>query len=310
LDLIYVSIQYRRPVTIVDPSGGDDRSTGESTSERATHALDAPRPAGRRSGTTWGLCPTPPTDPIMAHVTVRGEERDLDEPFVVEGLPGVGLVGKIATDHLVAEFDMDHYADVHCDGLPRIGVYEGGGREVVPPVRLYVDESRDLLALRSDVPVSPDSAREFAGCITGWLGSHDATPIYLSGMPAEKDDAPPSMFGVATGDGASHLEGVGIEAPGENGVVSGPTGALVNEAVEAALGGVCLVVESDPRFPDPEAARVLIDGGIGPITGVDVDLADLVDRTEEIRQTKERLAKRMQQADEESSKAQPLRMYQ
>lgn len=246
----------------------------------------------------------------MAHVEIHGDRADLSDPHMVEGLPGIGLVGKIATDHLVEEFDMRHYADVHCDGLPRIGVYREDTREAQPPVRLYVDESRDLLALQSDVPVSPSSASDFATCVTQWLDEHDATPVYLSGMPAEKGPQPPSMFGVATGGAGDMLEELGIDAPNENGVVSGPTGALVSHAVEQDLPGVALVVESDSRFPDPESARVLIQHGIGPILDVEVDYSELVDRAEEIRRQKDQLAQKMGEADDEASKAQPLRMYQ
>ncbi|MFC6724613.1 PAC2 family protein, partial [Halobium palmae] len=71
-----------------------------------------------------------------------------------------------------------------------------------------------------------------------------------------------------------------------------------------------LVVESDPQFPDPEAARVVITDGIGPLTGVDVPTDDLVEHAEEIRDAKERLAARMREADEESTQARPLGMYQ
>jgi uncharacterized protein len=71
------------------------------------------------------------------------------------------------------------------------------------------------------------------------------------------------------------------------------------------------VVESDPQFPDPAAARQLITKGIEPLTGVSIDTKNLVDRAEEIREQKERLAKRMKEAGEaESTQAQPLRMFQ
>jgi uncharacterized protein len=39
-------------------------------------------------------------------------------------------------------------------------------------------------------------------------------------------------------------------------------------------------------------------------------VTELVDSAEEIQRQKEELAKRMQEATDESSKAQPLRMYQ
>ncbi|WP_134669143.1 proteasome assembly chaperone family protein [Halorussus marinus] len=248
----------------------------------------------------------------MAHVTVHDEDVDLDSPTMVEGLPGVGLVGKLATDHLVETLDMTYYASLECEGLPRISVYESGSREVRPPVRVYADADRDLLALQSDVPVSASAAADFANCVTEWLDDNDATPIYMSGLPREKEaDRVPSLYGVATGDGAGRLDDNDIGRPSERGAVSGPTGALLHEAGVRGFDAVGLVVESDPQFPDPEAAHILIENGIAPLTGVEVATEDLVDRAEEISDQKEQLAQRMQEADpDESSQAQPLRMFQ
>jgi uncharacterized protein len=247
----------------------------------------------------------------MAHVRLRGDEVDLDEPYLVEGMPGVGLVGKIATDHLVEQFDMEYYASVHCDGFPRIGVYQDGDRTVRPPVRLYADEERGFLALQSDVPVSAENATEFADCVTEWIADNDVTPLYLSGRPGEKDGDVPALFGVGTGDGGEWLDEQDVDVPSENGAIAGPTGALISRAAENDLDSVGLVVESDSQFPDPEAARVLIDRGIAPLANVDVDVSNLVDRAEEIREQKEKLAQRMGQVDEDaSSQAQPLRMFQ
>jgi uncharacterized protein len=85
---------------------------------------------------------------------------------------------------------------------------------------------------------------------------------------------------------------------------------LLHHAIENERTAIGLVVESDPRFPDPEASRVVIKQGIEPLAGVEVPVENLVERAEEIRNAKEQLARRMQQADEESTQAQPLRMYQ
>ncbi len=233
--------------------------------------------------------------------------------WLVEGFPGVGLAGKIAADHLVNTLATEEYATVHCDGLPRIGVYEPGDRGVHQPVRIHAPAERgdaEPLVLTSDVPVSPSSAEQFATCVTGWFQEHDVTPLLLSGLPAEKDDDPPSVFGVATGEAETYLNEAGIEAPTERGAVSGPTGALLNRADQVDLDAVVLVVESDPRFPDPEAARRLITAGIQPLTGLEVSVEDLIERAEEIQKSREQLAKRMQEAGDESSKAEPLRMYQ
>lgn len=245
----------------------------------------------------------------MAHITEHAD-LDLDSPLLVEGLPGVGLVGKIAASHLVETLDMEHYASCHCDGLPRTAVYEEGDRAIRPPVRIYADEQRDLLVLQSDVPVSPESAPEFANCVTGWLKANDALPVYLSGLPAEKDGVP-KMYGVGIGAARDKLAEHGIEAPSESGMISGPTGALLAEASEQELDAIGLVVQANAKFPDPEAARVLLVDGIEPFLSLDIETEKLVEQAEEIADAREKLAQRMQEANQqESSQAKPLGMYQ
>ncbi|QPV62411.1 proteasome assembly chaperone family protein [Halosimplex litoreum] len=245
----------------------------------------------------------------MAQIDVHREDIELDEPTLIEGLPGVGLVGKIAADHLVDALEMTHYGSCRCEGLPEVAVFGEDDPTYQPPVRLYADEDRDLLVLQSDVPVSPNAAEDFATCLTGWLDERDATGLYVSGLPADKEGVP-SLYGVASGDATRLLDEHDIAAPAESGVISGPTGALLYEAERSGLDALGLVVEANRNFPDPEAARVVLLDGIGPIGGVDVDTDHLVEQAEEISQARENLARRMQEAQDESSRAQPMGMYQ
>ena len=244
----------------------------------------------------------------MAHVDEL-VDVSLSEPVLVEGLPGRGLVGKIAADHLVETFDMTYIAGIHCGGIPKVAVYHGGSPDVLPPVRIYADEARDLLVLQSDVPVSPSAAEEFAACVTGWLQSYDVFPIYVSGL-AEEKETPPAVYGIATGAAADRLDAAGLSPPDDGGLVSGPTGALLHAAGEEGLDAVGLIAQSDRQFPDPEAARAVIEYGIEPLTGIEADTDALVDHAEEIREVREQMAKRVQQAEDASSEAQPIRGFQ
>ena len=188
-------------------------------------------------------------------------------------------------------------------------MYREGDAALQPPVRIDADGDRDLLVLRSDVPVGPDAAGELAACLSGWFDDLGVTPIGLSGIPEETEASPPALYGLGIGAGVDAVSDAGIDAPDETGVVSGPTGVLLNDAVESGRTAVGLVVESDPRFPDPEAARVLIKEGIEPLTGVDIPVDHLMERAEQIRSAKERLAKRIQDASQESTQARPLGIY-
>jgi uncharacterized protein len=243
----------------------------------------------------------------MASIEIQNEV-EFDSPTLIEGLPGIGLVGKIVADHLIETLDMTYYASVHCDGLPSVAVYHGEESTLKPPVRLYADAERDVIVLNSDVPISSQSSETFANCVTGWIAENDVVPLFLSGLPREKEEHPPELFGIATGDGNEYLDREGIVPPKESGLVSGPTGALLHNAVNMDLTSVGLIVEANPQFPDPEASQVLLEHGIAPIADIEIDTDSLVEQAEEIRDARERLAKRMQQAEtDESTQAQPLR---
>ncbi len=244
----------------------------------------------------------------MAHIEEK-QSMSLDDPILVEGLPGVGLVGKLAADHLVKELEMEYYAACRCEGLPDVAVYREGEHEIQPPVRIYADERRDLLVLQADVPVSPRSAEEFSTCVTGWLAEQNALPLYLSGLPQEKDGVP-ELYGIGTGDADALLAEHDIPVPSESGIVSGPTGALLAEAGEQGLDSAGLIVQANANFPDPEAARVFLKEGIGPLADIDVATDQLVEQADKVAAAREQLAKQMQEADEESTRAQPLGMYQ
>jgi uncharacterized protein len=246
----------------------------------------------------------------MARVQIRADHVELDDPTLIEGLPGAGLVGKIAVDHLVDSLGMEYYGAFHCEGLPEVAVYEGESSTVRPPVRLYADEETDLVALQADVPVSPTRASEFATCLTGWIDSNDVFPIYLSGLAEEKDGVP-DLYGIATGDAGTVLDETGIVPPRDGGMVTGPTGALIHRATEIDLDSVGLIVQTEAQFPDPEAARAVLEHGIGPITGIDIDTSRLVERASEIQKARERLAQRLQEANrDESTQVQPIRGFQ
>ena len=114
----------------------------------------------------------------------------------------------------------------------------------------------------------------------------------------------------ATGEAGDILAVHDIAPPDERGAISGPTGALLYEASRQHVDALGVIVEASGRFPDPAAATTLIETAVEPITGLAVETDTLLEQAEEIRATRQQLARRMQQAQEESSKAEPVGMYQ
>lgn len=248
----------------------------------------------------------------MVEIQVTDDSVDPTGATLIEGMPGVGLVGKIATDHLIDSRGLTEFASVRGEGIPPVTVFDSGDRDVNSPIRLYADDDADLLALRSDVPVHVMDAPLFAERLTEWIDDNDVLPLYLGGLPAERDaDEVPSVEGVGVGDAQNRLDDEAVAPPDERGMISGPCGALLSEAVDQGVDAVGLTVDTDPRFPDPQGAHALIQQGINPVAGVDIETQRLVDEAEEIMEQRKELAQRMQQADQhEASQVSRTGMYQ
>lgn len=250
----------------------------------------------------------------MAHIAVKSPNIVLDEPMLVDGLPGKGLIGKLITDYLISTFEMDYYAGVYCEGIPAVAAYRPSGSRVRPPIQIYADGERDLLVLVSDIPVPASNAPEFAGCITDWLNKETVTPVYISGFsqPTEENatEQEERLYGLTTGAGETLIENTEITAPQHAGIVTGPTGALLNQASDDDLDSVGLLVESTDTLPDYEAAQIVINHGIEPITGVEIDTEPFAEQSIEISSVTESALKQLGESADGSTRAQPTAMFQ
>ncbi|MFB6177172.1 MAG: proteasome assembly chaperone family protein [Halobaculum sp.] len=279
----------------------------------------------------------------MAHIDVH-EPVEIADALLIEGFPGLGLVGKITVDHLVETLDMQHFADVHCDGLPKAASFAADSPGLHTPVRLHAAPEENLVVLQSDVQVTPDAAYEFAECVSGWLDETGTTPVYVAGIAPdeEQDSGPPAgvdgesnppgttestatdgtvpiqssdaeetkIRGVASGPATALVEEADLPVPEMAGMVSGPSGALLAHALEADLPALGLVVDTHTKFPDPGAAKAVLQRVVEPLAGVDVAVETLDHQAEQVQRAKEQLAERVAADDEKSSKATALPMYQ
>ncbi|QLG26985.1 proteasome assembly chaperone family protein [Halorarum halophilum] len=247
----------------------------------------------------------------MVEVVTEGD-ASLTDPVLVEGLPGVGLAGKIAADHVRDQLDARYYGELTGEDLPSAAVFAENDRTLHSAIRLFVDEENDLLVLSGDVPLEAIDADGLATALSDWMDEVGATPLYLSGLPAQREpDDVPELYGVATGDAGSLLDEVDVSPPVADGLVQGPAGALLSVAKDRDRDACGLIVETTPKFPDPEGAHVLVRDGIAPLAGVEIDTDPLVESAEEIMEGRKQLAERIQQSsDGDQSRASTTGMFQ
>jgi uncharacterized protein len=57
------------------------------------------------------------------NVKITTKPISLENPIIVEGFPGIGLVGNIASQHLIDELDMEYIGSMESKYFPPIAVF-------------------------------------------------------------------------------------------------------------------------------------------------------------------------------------------
>ncbi|MBR9677539.1 hypothetical protein GOV04_05335 [Candidatus Woesearchaeota archaeon] len=109
---------------------------------------------------------------------------NLKNPVFVEGMPGIGNVGKIVTDFLIQELKAELTATFHSDSLPNAVYVKEDNLVSLPKIELYHRKlkSQDLLILTGDVQPSEESASwQFCQKVLDYLKTHKVDTIITTG---------------------------------------------------------------------------------------------------------------------------------
>lgn len=220
-------------------------------------------------------------------------DREPGAPTLIEGLPGQGLVASIAVDQITAQLGLERYGSIRSDAFPPVASFADG--LVQDTVRVYAGDDPAVMTLKSDVPVPEAAFDGLSECILRDLSDDLERAIFIAGAPAQSDEQRGDVVGIATRDELTdELAGAGIEVGEDSGAVGGVTGALVTACYHADVPAILLLVRTDPRLPDPGAARSVIEEALEPLVEFDIDTEALGDRAEEIQEQKQQIAQQLQ----------------
>lgn len=234
----------------------------------------------------------------------RVTDMETEEPTLIEGLPGHGLVASIAVDQITKQLELEHYGNIRSPDFPPVVTFEDG--LVQDLVRVYAGENPGVLTLQSDLALPPNSFDSLGECVLSELANNFNRAIFLAGAPAESESQLGEVKGIATtAPLREELEDAGIEIAAEHGVVGGVTGALVRECYRADVPASLLIVRAHPRLPDPGAAVSVIENALEPLVDFEIDTADLEERAEQIQQQLQQVAKQYEQMSQQREGVEP-----
>ncbi|MFB6361778.1 MAG: proteasome assembly chaperone family protein [Halobacteriales archaeon] len=212
----------------------------------------------------------------------------LSDPVLIEGLPGVGHVGKLAAEHLIEELDGELLRRVYSEHFPpQLSVDEAGiGRLAAAEFYRVRIGDRDAMVLIGD-----HQAQDLTGhyrlseSFLDIAAEFDIAEVMaLGGVPTGELVEEYTVIGaVSSAAIREELENAGVEfRPGEPaGGIVGTTGLLLGLGGRRGFEAACLLGETSGYLVDPKSAQAVLEV-LQRVLNFEVDFASLEDRAEEM----------------------------
>jgi len=221
---------------------------------------------------------------------VRTEDIKLKDAILLEGLPGVGNVGKLAAMHLIEELKAKKCMEIYSSHFPpQVLINEDGIVNLVNNELYYYkgkDKERDLFFLVGEYQ-GMDSSGQYDLCqkLIDMVKDMGVTTIYtLGGYGLGKLVPDPRVLGAATSKViVKSFKKAGVEfIDGEPGAgIVGASGLLLGLGKLQGIHGGCLMGETSGYMVDPKSASVVLKS-LQKLLGVSIDLSELEERAKQV----------------------------
>ncbi|PIY60535.1 hypothetical protein COY95_01280 [Candidatus Woesearchaeota archaeon CG_4_10_14_0_8_um_filter_47_5] len=195
----------------------------------------------------------------------------LNNPFLIEGLPGIGNVGKITVDFIIEELDATPLYEFFSFSLPASVFVNDSNLVDLPKIRMYYKafknkRKRDVLILAGDVqPVDDISSYRFSEVILKIAEKFGAREIItLGGVGLSEIPDKPKVY--CTGNMKSIVQRYKVQTNlktrlyGTIGPIIGVSGILVGLSRRMKIPAVSLLAETygHPMFLGVKGAREIV----------------------------------------------------
>ncbi len=229
---------------------------------------------------------------------IVGERPKLRNAVLIEGLPGLGLVGKIAVTYLIERLGAEKVAELYSPHFPHYAETDEEGRLRLLRNEFYLwrGPSRDVLLLTGDCQAQTTEGQyEIAEEVAKYARQVGVELIVTVGGFSKAVRGVPGVVASSTdGELLDRLRGLGVEVSPPGNPIVGMAGVLVAVAGMMSIRAVCLLGETRGYLPDVKAAREVLKVLV-ELLKLDVDLEGMeeeVRRSERIAEEFKRIEKR------------------
>lgn len=240
------------------------------------------------------------------------EKPQLNNPVLIEGLPGIGFVANIAALHLIKELKATRFAQIFSSSFQDFAVTTENGGARTPINELYyakVAGGRDLIIWYGNTQALTTVGQyELVGKvldIVEELGCRFV--ISIGGFKKEEAQAVPGIYSTAT-DLETMQQALDLGTKVMVGHVFGIAGLSVGLARIRDMKGFSLLVDTPGMNPDVNAARYALIT-LGKYLNLTVDLSRLEESGDEIKKMLESFGIIRSITEEKKKEEQQLRWF-
>jgi uncharacterized protein (TIGR00162 family) len=241
------------------------------------------------------------------------EKPELNDPVLIEGLPGIGFVANIAALHLIKELKAKRFAEVVSASFQDFAVITEDGGTSSPVNELYYckrgDGGRDLIIWYGNTQALTTSGQyELVGKvldIAQELGCRFI--ISIGGFKKDEVQQVPSVYTAAT-DLKTMRKALDLGMKVMVGHIFGIAGILIGLAKLRGLKGFSILVDTLGMYPDANAARHALTT-VGKYLSLDVDLSKVDVTADQTKKALESFGLIKDLAEEKKKEEQQMRWF-
>ncbi len=230
---------------------------------------------------------------------VEYKEKPLKGYTLIEGFPGMGLVGTIAAKYIVEKLHFDHFGYITSDiFLPVIRIHKG---IPVQPSRIYVSPEKKIAILISEQVIPKKHVNAMARATVDWIKKKQfARVISLSGINTNEKNIDSVIYGIAANKGSLKLlQGHGLQII-QDGITTGVTAMMLLELKRTNIEAVSLLGNVQLGADYHAAAEVL--KKLAEILELKIDIEpllveakqlekDIINQLQNVKETKDSVEK-------------------